>query len=140
MNVRLCFHWRTHKEESGDKLKVGYTTNDGDDVLDYFDLSGNGDRDRDFVNEDFGGSHDDAVDWWDDNFTTLLFGRHHNSWKSEEFVLPNNLPSIWVAFFMDNGDGDFAKIDNIIVKADPIPEPSTMALLLLGGLFLPRRR
>lgn len=140
-NVTLSYNWRTHLTENGDRLKVGYTTNNGDGVLDYFDTSGNGDRDRDFLNEDFGGVHNDAVAWWDDNFTTLLFDTHEPSWKFETHSLPANTPSIWVAFFMDDGKHDRAKIDNIVVMGDPIPEPASLVLMLSAGcLALGKRR
>ena len=139
-NVTLSYNWRTHLAEGTDKLKVGYTANNGDGVLDYFDLSGAGDRARDFVNEDFGGVHQDAVDWWDDNFTTLLFAKHEGSWLSETHTLPANTASVWVAFFMDDGMDDNAKIDNIVVMGDPIPEPASLVLLLTAGCLLPRKR
>jgi hypothetical protein len=49
---------------------------------------------------------------------------------------------VWVAFWLDNGEGDYGKLDTVQVSATTlIPEPGT-ALLVLGGLvgFGARRR
>ena len=56
IGVTLTFDWKTHQVESTDYLVVGYFLGD----LNY----GPGERYRDFYNEDFGGNHDAAVDWW----------------------------------------------------------------------------
>jgi hypothetical protein len=126
----LGFDWTTHKlEECSDKLVVGYYVGD-----------------IDFVNDTPDGANDDLVHnfWVDgpgayslwppapDGWTELMRDRNGGVFHSETFALPGNEESVWVAFWLDNGEADYGKIDNIYV----IPEPSTSALLTLGVLAL----
>lgn len=44
-------------------------------------------------------------------------------------ILPSNRPEIWVAFWLDNGESDIGKIDNVLVSATavtaaPFPAPA----------------
>lgn len=106
----------------------------------------------DFVNDtpDYGGNEDLVHNFWIDGpgagslwppapggWTELLRDRDAGVFHSETFALPANEAEIWVAFWLDNGEGDYGKLDNVYV----IPEPSTFTLLMLGlvGLHSARR-
>jgi hypothetical protein len=118
----LSFDWRTFLAETTDRLKVGVyvgTLNFG--VSRYHDWYA-----------DFGQTG--AENWWANSWTQLLSVQASNSWHSETFALPLNEPSVWVAFWMDNGEGDYAKIDNVHVQGtEVVPEPASMLLAALGG-------
>jgi hypothetical protein len=47
---------------------------------------------------------------------------------------------IWVAFWLDNGEGDYGKIDNVHVTGTPIPEPGVVLLWLASLAWLGARR
>jgi hypothetical protein len=130
-NVTLMFDWRMFSASFPDVLVVGYTT---------LDLDGdfNANRLADF--EDiYGPQTGDVLDWWTDNWTEI----HRDSgstFQSETFSLPSNVPELWVAFWIDDGNNDFAKIDNIKVMGDLIPEPASAGLLGIGLVCLLARR
>jgi hypothetical protein len=71
-----------------------------------------------------------------------------NSWNDESFLLPDaveNQAEVWIAFWLDNGEGDHGKIDNVLVEAmttTPVPVPAAAWLLMsaLGCLGVLRRR
>jgi hypothetical protein len=77
--------------------------------------------------------------WYQDNWTELLRASAHSTFQHENFSLPGG-GILYLAFWMDNGDMDFAKFDNILVMADPIPEPSSLALLVAAGCLVVRKR
>jgi PEP-CTERM motif len=62
------------------------------------------------------------------------------SFEHETFLLPDGVPYLYVAFWMDDGEGDYGKTDNVVVSA--VPEPGTLGLLALGvtALAALRRR
>lgn len=130
----LGFDWTTHKlDYCEDELVVGIYVGD-----------------IDFVNDTPDGPNDDLVRnfWIDgpgagklwppgpDGWTEILRTRDGGVFHSEEFALPGNEESVWVAFWLDDGEGDYGKIDNVYVT----PEPSTLGLLGLGLLGLAARR
>ncbi len=137
-NVELDFNYRTFLAESTDKLVVGYYVGN----LDFGSCSGNGEAGcyRDFLNQDFGGNSSAAEDWWSNNWTEIV--RHQgNSWQSvNNYILPSNQQDIWVAFWLDNGNNDFGKIDNIKVTATMVPEPISSLLFVTGGIALTAMR
>ena len=138
-NVTLDFDWRTFLADTSDRFAVAYYQGDGtafqagglglpNGIYDWYndpDLGG-GVMDRD------GGT---GNSWYQDNWTELLRATKHDTFKHEHFDLPGG-DILYLAFWMDNGNGDFAKFDNIVVMADPIPEPSSLVLLLTAGCLL----
>lgn len=142
-NVTLDFDWRTFLADTSDRFVVAYYQGDGmafqagglgnpNGIYDWYndpDLGG-GVMDRD------GGT---GNSWYQDNWTELLRATKHDTFRHENFSLPGG-DVLYLAFWMDDGNGDFAKFDNIVVMADPIPEPSSLALLMTAGCLLARRR
>lgn len=128
-NPILSFEWKTHNTESNDRLVAGYYVGTVDFVNDTSD-GPNDNRVHRF--------NQDGPTWNGGGWVELLRSRNETSWTKSVYALPGNQPEVWVAFWMDNGDGDLGKIDNIIVT----PEPMSAALLLLGlaGLRARRRR
>lgn len=125
MNVNLSFSWRTFLAETGDRFTVGYYL--GDDLgfatsgpNRYLDLSPSG---------------------WN-QWIGLMSASASDSFHSESFALPDNVGPIYVAFWMNNGEGDYGKVDNVLITADmiAIPEPATAALMVLTGAVLIVRR
>ncbi len=130
-DVKLSFDYRTFLAESTDRIVAGYYLGE----LNFGTCAGNGESGcyRDFLNQDFGGNQGNAENWWSTQWTQILSDRD-NSWKSlNDVALPSNQEDIWVAFWLDNGNGDFGKIDNIKVLANVVPEPISSALYLIGG-------
>ncbi|MGE0695892.1 MAG: PEP-CTERM sorting domain-containing protein [Pirellulales bacterium] len=126
--VSLSFDWRTLWTQSGDRLRVGYFIGQ----LDF----GSG-RYLDF-NTLFGST------WFGTNWTQLLAG-NNSSFQHQVYALPPGQASVWVAFWLDGGEGNQAKIDNIHVECtEVVPEPSSLLLAGVGAasvaLAIRRRR
>jgi hypothetical protein len=120
-NSTLDFDWRTFLASGSDRLRVGYFVGDIPAFAgsDYFDARGT------------------AYAW--SSWTPLLAGKG-DFFSHASFALPDGVASLWVAFWLDNGEGDYAKIDNVVVEAVAVPEPGALALLGLFGAFLAARR
>lgn len=115
----LSFDWRTFLAETNDRFRVGYFVGN---------LNFGSSRYYDF-NAAFGSG------WFGSSWTQILGASASNSWNHVSAALPLGQPSVWVAFWLDDGEGDYGKFDNILVQGTPInvPEPSTIALATLGG-------
>lgn len=143
-DARLSFNWRTYNVESADVVRVGYrTSNPGFGACD-----GNGSSGC------FADLRTGVGSWnnWNaftlsDAATTSSPKGNSNNWIVENFLLPADKQEIWVAFWLDNGESDIGKIDNVLVSAtavSAIPLPGALWLLAsaLGALgifgFRPR--
>lgn len=129
--VKLSFDYRTFLAESTDKLVVGYFIGG----LNFGSCTGEGESGcfRDFLNDDFGGNQNDAENWWNTQWTEILRDRG-NTWESVvDYALPEGEQSVWVAFWLDNGNSDFGKFDNVQVLATVVPEPFSSILFMTGG-------
>jgi len=118
-DVLLEFDWRTFSATSGDMVVVGYFVGDIPELL------FNGDKTADLT----GGPYD-----WT-NWVQLDSLAANTAFSSESYALPTDAGIVWVAFWMNDGEGDYGKIDNVLVTGNYIPEPST-ALLLASGLIV----
>jgi hypothetical protein len=133
--VNLSFDWRTFLVNfTSDRFVVGYHVGA---IAGFGACSGEG---EDGCFADLRTS----LPWSAGNWTELLRASRSSSWTSESYLLGNdadNQSEVWIAFWMDNGEGDYAKFDNVMVTA--VPEAETYAMMLAGlGLvgFMARRR
>ncbi len=139
-NVNLSFDWRTFLVGTTDRIVVGYHVGSITDFGADFSGSacaGNGEN----------GCYADlrtGANSWANGWTELMRESASNSWNSENFALAAGESEVWVAFWMDNGNGDYAKFDNVLVTATPVPEADTYAMLLAGlglvGYSVSRRK
>jgi hypothetical protein len=123
--VMLSFDWRTFSANSGDKLVAGYFVGDIP-----FEVFGS-DRSADFESGPYAWS----------SWSELLRQGARAAFKHYEFSLPAGVGTVWVAFWLDNGHGDYGKLDNVKVSGLAVPE-ATSALLgaaALAALALGRR-
>lgn len=106
----LDFDWRTFLVSGSDRLRAGYFVGNipAFATSDYFDARGT------------------AYAW--PSWTALLSGKS-DSFHHATYELPTGAASLWVVFWLDNGEGDYGKLDNINVTA--VPEPPA---ILLAGL------
>lgn len=138
-NVVLEFDWRTFSAGADDRLVVGYFV--GDLAAGHPD--GFDDRVIDLRTGADGGPGDGTWNWGS-GWTELARLGPSNSFSTASFSLPAaaGASEVWIAFWMDGGEGDFAKFDNVRVFAEPIPLPGAVWLLGSGllALFGARRR
>lgn len=52
--------------------------------------------------------------------------------QGQTFLLPENAGLIYVAFWLNGGEGDYGKLDNVLITATPVPEPTALTLVLFG--------
>lgn len=144
-NITLSFNWRTFLADTSDRLVVGYHVGA---ISQFGACNGNGEL----------GCFADlrtALPWYTSqtgttptgNWTQLLRATSSNTWTNQSYTLSpaaNNQSEVWVAFWLDNGEGDYGKIDNVMVTATPVPVPAAMWLFGSGlagfGVFARRRR
>lgn len=72
----------------------------------------------------------------------LMRASRCNSWtfgETFDLALADNQAEVWVAFWLDNGESDIGKFDNVIVTGDQMVVPIPAAIWLFGsglvGLF-----
>jgi hypothetical protein len=142
--LTLSFDWRTYSANSGDKVVVGYRIGS---IGGFGTCTGNGEAGcfADLRN---------SMPWYTTqtgtsltgNWTQLMRANADSDWNSETFSLTgaDDASEVWVAIWLDNGEGDFAKFDNVVVTATPVPEAETYAMMLAGlglvGFMVSRRR
>jgi hypothetical protein len=137
VDVTLDFDWRTYLSEvaDGDKFVVAYYKGDGT----AFQPEGLGTPNNtyDYFNDPQLGNGSET--WYNDNWVELLRDGPDNNFTHETFALPGD-DIVYLAFWNDDDDTevDYAKIDNVLIMADPkpnendIPEPGSLMLLILG--------
>lgn len=150
-NVTLSFDWRTFSAYSNDRFVVGYFVGDLDAGHPYGFAA---DRTIDLRNTVHGGPADGDWNWNpvgngnqgnEGAWIELLRGNPTNYWQAETFglTLASDQAEVWVAFWLDNGEDDFGKFDNVTVTATVIPVPAAVWLFgsgLLGLVGVARRR
>jgi hypothetical protein len=130
--VTLDFDWRTFSTGSGDKVTVGYFVGEvgfNTGANRYMDLTTTGSN--------------SAYAWtsW-----TQLMSKEDGGYPfdHETFTLSaaDNAGTVYVAFWLNNGEGDYGKVDNVFITGNPIvvPEPTALSLGLIGILALVARR
>ncbi len=136
-DITLSFDWRTFKTYSGDRFVAGYYV--GDLAVD----AGGFDSYRSI---DLRGSSD-PWNWnsTNSNWNELLRGRNDYAWNAETFSLSlaADQADVWVALWLDNGENDYGKLDNIYVTGTAVvPLPAAVWLFASGlyGLSLVGRR
>jgi hypothetical protein len=118
-SVTLDFDWRTFQAETTDRLKVGYITTATPISFTTFDGGG------------FADLRTGAYAWT--NWTQLMSASATSPFQSAPtFNLPTGAVYLYVAFWLDDGENDHGKIDNVHIQGVAVPEPA--ALLLLAPL------
>ncbi len=122
-SATLEFDWRTFLVSGADRLRVGYFVGNipGFATSDYFDARGT------------------PYAW--SNWTPLLAGKG-DTMVHATYSLPVGAASLWVVFWLDNGEGDYGKFDNVNVNAvpTPVPEPALSLLAVLAAAAVTLRR
>ena len=133
-NITLTFDWRTFSAGSHDRLVVGYFVGD----ITAGHPTGFIDREIDLRPTSHGGPADGVWNWEGGGWTQLLRAGPDNDFSSESFLLADaaDASQVWLAFWLDGGEHDFAKIDNIRVTGTVIPLPPAMWLMGSGLLAL----
>lgn len=129
-DVTLSFDWRTFSVGSHDELVVGYFVGD----LAAGHPLGFEDRSIDLRTTDHGGPADGAWNFEGGGWIELGRFGPNNSFSTESFLLAaaGNSAEVWIAFWMDGGEGDYVKFDNVLVTATPVPLPAALWLFAAG--------
>ncbi len=150
-NIQLTFDWRTFSTGSTDRFVAGYFVGDLAAGHPYGFAT---DRTIDLRNAVHGGTNGT---WnWNPingggntgNWNELLRATSPSNWQNGNFnlSLADDASEVWVAFWLDNGENDFSKFDNVVVTADAlvvVPVPAAVWLFgsgLLGLVGISRRK
>lgn len=137
--ITLDFDWRTFSTSTNDKVVVGYRVGS---IAEFGTCTGAGEA----------GCFADlrtGTNSWSAGWTELMRDGSQGTFTHETFVLTgaDNASEVWVALWLDNGEGDYAKFDNIALTgtiSNPVPEAETYAMMLAGlglvGLMARRRQ
>lgn len=133
----LSFDFRTFSLETNDRFVAAYYI--GDDLglpngtYDWFNDPARG-------NGDMSGSDPNgaANPWYQANWTEVLRSTSPGGFTN---VGPITLSGaggnvIYLAFWLDNGEKDLGKVDNILVEAQQVPEPTTFVMAGMGAVGL----
>jgi hypothetical protein len=122
-DIILTFDWRTFVAESSDKVTVGYYVGS---------ITGfAADRTKDLRS----GSGTPSWSSW----TQLMSGSGDNKWHLDQtFTLTNanDAPEVWVAFWLNDGESDVGKVDDIVVMGTQVVVPVPAAVWLFGSGLL----
>jgi hypothetical protein len=137
-NINLTFDWRTFVAETTDKVTVGYFVGD----LDASHPSNfAADRTIDLRPISQGGPANGPGNWsnYGGNWVQLMSGSGNDLWHlNQSFTLTNanNAPEVWVAFWLNDGESDVGKVDNVVVTATVVPLPAAVWLFGSGLISL----
>jgi len=127
-NVNLGFQWKTFNAESGDYFVAGY--HDGDITTGWSAA-----RTQDMQS----GSLSWGTGWH--QLMSVQSSGSTTTFTTATYSLPSE--KLWLAFWINDGSGDWGKIDNINVTGSVVPEPASMLLFSIGALgfgFVRRKR
>jgi hypothetical protein len=132
-DVELALDWRTYATESSDRLVVAYYRGDGlgtpGNLYDWFNDPALGAGDMS-ASDPTG----QANTWYVNNWVEVLRGTSPGGFQQASGISIPGGSVTYVAFWLDNGDHDLGKIDNIVVTGTLMhaPEPSSVALAAIG--------
>lgn len=140
-DISIDFDWRTFSAGSGDKFVFGYYIGDlmADVPGSQYDAASRSFNLQNLAH-DPGNGADGAWNWDPQNsgnagdWIELMRASANNTWGSKSFDLTgadNN--EVWIAFWLDNGENDYGKFDNILVTGTAVPVPA--AAWLFGSAF-----
>jgi len=146
-DITIDFDWRTFSADSGDKFVFGYYIGDLiADVGGQFDASSRSFNLQNLVHDAANGA-DGAWNWDPQNagnagdWNELMRASANNTWAPETFnLLGAENGEVWIAFWLDNGESDFGKFDNIVVTGNAVPVPGAVWLFGSGLALLGWRR
>ncbi|MBW2420052.1 MAG: PEP-CTERM sorting domain-containing protein [Deltaproteobacteria bacterium] len=121
-DITLDFDWRTSSTNSRDWFRAGYLASSAPISFTTYDGGGYADL------------RTGAFAW--SNWTELLKDRDAPFQSAPTFALPSGADYLYVAFWLDNGENDHGKLDNVHIQGTLIPEPATGFLVAVGLVAL----
>lgn len=139
-DIQVSFDWRMFLADTTDELVFGYFVGS---LLDEVLPSQFVEDLRSIDLRDTGGN----LANWNDDWTEHARLSGNSTFTAATFSLPDiavaDQEEVWFAFWLDDGEGDYAKLDNILITGNLIvPVPAALPLLISGllGFVLLRRR
>ena len=140
-DVEMTWRWATDKTNGDDRMRAGYTlgsTEIGDTGLTMEEELGSSPETYDFYAH-FSGVGP-AQSWFLNSWTNFDLandGQSDDEWRLRTDPLPSN-EIIYVAFWLDNGNGTEGYIDNVRITgaaiASPLPAAAWMGMAVLGTM------